>query len=84
MQLWNPGSDRPSDRTGAQKLQLPCRLECGQQYYLFEILEISDKRCPATTRDAFPIAKGESPFRHQNQPPDGSRPLMRRYVTRLP
>ena len=26
----------------------------------------------------------DSPLGHQNQPPDGSRPLMRRYVTRLP
>ena len=26
----------------------------------------------------------DSQVRHQNQPPDGSRPLMRRYVTRLP
>jgi hypothetical protein len=34
--------------------------------------------------DAFPILKEDSPVRHQNQPPDGSRPLMRRYVTRLP
>jgi hypothetical protein len=34
--------------------------------------------------DAFPILKEDSPLRHQNQPPDGSRPLMRRYVTRLP
>jgi hypothetical protein len=34
--------------------------------------------------DAFPILKEDSLVRHQNQPPDGSRPLMRRYVTRLP
>jgi hypothetical protein len=33
---------------------------------------------------AFPILKEDSPLRHQNQPPDGSRPLMRRYVTKLP
>ena len=26
----------------------------------------------------------DSQLRHQNQPPDGTRPLMRRYVTRLP
>ena len=34
--------------------------------------------------DAFPIVKEDSPLRHQNQPPEGSRPLRRRYVTRLP
>jgi hypothetical protein len=31
-----------------------------------------------TTQDKFPILKEDSPLRHQNQPPDGSRPLMRR------
>ena len=31
-----------------------------------------------------PIFEEDSPRLHQNQPPDGSRPLMRRYVTRLP
>jgi hypothetical protein len=51
---------------------------------LFEILEISDMTCPSTTPDAPPISKEDSPLRHQNQPPDGSRPLRRRYVTRLP
>jgi hypothetical protein len=35
-------------------------------------------------RDAFPILKQDSPLRHQNQPPDGARPLIRRYVTKLP
>jgi hypothetical protein len=25
--------------------------------------------------DAFPILKEDSPLRHQNQPPDGTRPL---------
>ena len=31
------------------------------------------------------IASGtRAPLGHQNQPPDGTRPLMRRYVTRLP
>jgi hypothetical protein len=34
--------------------------------------------------DAFPILKEDSPLRDQNQPPDGARPLRRRYVTRLP
>ncbi len=34
--------------------------------------------------DAFPILKEDSPLRHQNQPPDGSRSLRRRYVARLP
>ena len=34
--------------------------------------------------DAFPIVKEDSPLRHQNQPPDGTRLLRRRYVTRLP
>jgi hypothetical protein len=34
--------------------------------------------------DALPILKEDSPLRHQNQPPDGSSPLRRRYVTRLP
>jgi hypothetical protein len=34
--------------------------------------------------DAFPILKEDSPLRHQNQPPDGTRPLRRIYVTRLP
>src|SRR5580693_469054 len=29
--------------------------------------------------DAFPILKEDSPLRHQNQPPEGSRPLRRRY-----
>jgi hypothetical protein len=51
---------------------------------LFEILEISDMTCPSTTLDAPPISKEDSPLRHQNQPPDGTTPLMRRYVTRLP
>lgn len=27
---------------------------------------------------------GAAPLRYQNQPPDGTRPLRRRYVTRLP
>ena len=34
-------------------------------------------RCEMAKWDAVPL-------RHQNQPPDGSRPLRRRYVTRLP
>ena len=45
---------------------------------------VTTRRGPATTPDAFPISKGDSPLRHQNQPPDGSTPLRRRYVTRLP
>ena len=32
----------------------------------------------------FPTLNEDSPLRHQHQPPDGSRPLRRRYVTRLP
>lgn len=34
--------------------------------------------------DALPMLKEDSPVQHQNQPPDGTRPLRRRYVTRLP
>jgi ATP-dependent Clp protease ATP-binding subunit ClpA len=30
------------------------------------------------------LPKEDSPLLHQNQPPDGSRPLRRKYVTRLP
>jgi hypothetical protein len=33
---------------------------------------------------ALPISKEDLPLRHQNQPPNGSRPFRRRYVTRLP
>jgi hypothetical protein len=51
---------------------------------LFEILEISDMTGPSTTPDAPPISKEDSPLHPQNQPPDGTMPLMRRYVTRLP
>jgi hypothetical protein len=30
------------------------------------------------------VSAASTPLLHQNQPPDGSRPLMRRYVTKLP
>jgi hypothetical protein len=63
---------------------LRCAWNAANDIPLFEYLEFSDKTCPATTQDAFPISKGDSPLRHQNQPPDGTRPLRRRYVTRLP
>jgi hypothetical protein len=50
---------------------------------LFEILEISDMTYPSAP-NALPIWKEDSPLRRQNQPPDGTTSLMRRYVTRLP
>ena len=34
--------------------------------------------------DAKSLSGKRAQLAHQNQPPDGSRPLMRRYVTRLP
>ena len=34
--------------------------------------------------DAKSLSGTRAQLGHQNQPPDGSRPLMRRYVTRLP
>jgi hypothetical protein len=44
-------------------------------------------RIPTRAQDR-PMRNGLSatpaPLRHQNHPPDGSRPLRRRYVTRLP
>ncbi len=51
---------------------------------LFEILEISDKTRPVDTPSTSPISKEDPPLCHQNQPPDGTTPLSRRYVTRLP
>ena len=34
--------------------------------------------------DAKSLGGTRAPLGHQNQPPEGTRPLMRRYVTRLP
>jgi hypothetical protein len=51
---------------------------------LFEILEIRDKTCPIENPEHVPDFERDSWLRHQNHPPDGTTPLRRRYVTRLP
>jgi hypothetical protein len=60
-----------------------------------KIGKVKGPRCKTGTRGApippthYPLfsthCRGEiALLRHQNQPPDGSMPLMRRYVTRFP
>ena len=44
----------------------------------------SDTDTRAGPADAKSRSGTRAPLCHQNQPPDGSRPLRRRYVTRLP
>ena len=44
----------------------------------------SDTDTRAGPADAKSLSGTRAPLGHQNQPPDGSRPLRRRYVTRLP
>ena len=44
----------------------------------------SDTDTRAGPADAKSLSGTRAPLGHQNQPPDGTRPLRRRYVTRLP
>jgi hypothetical protein len=54
---------------------------CGQSGFAAATkLELDESRLFTPARSSPPSVA----LRHQNQPPDGSRPLMRRYVTKLP
>jgi hypothetical protein len=78
MRLWTPGFDRSSTPGSSRIEACVAAWNVANDIPQFEILEISDKTCPIDNPGAFPISKGDSPLRHQNQPPDGTAPLRRR------
>jgi hypothetical protein len=71
----NPGADYP----GVERLSTPPRRS---QEKPARAQSVTGTR--AGPSDAKSLSETRAPLGHQNQPPVGTRPLRRRYVTRLP